>query len=217
MFDWLLSHAWIVALLGSLLAAVGAALAAGNQTRSARARADFEREMRIKAEENLARTNEAIATITGGDSYCQTGLSLPNAWNRIGMMVRNQGRYPCWSVSVRIEDRTARNAWMEREISAGRFPDITSGPDQFTRTLALGNIGPNSMVMLDELQLPAGVDRQDYTVTTSALNGSIETSYDYRLVSGKWLRRIRSVRISAGKSTVIADETDGGFPSGEKP
>ena len=45
-----------------------------------------------------------LANVTGGDSYCTLFVSAPDKSNKVALILMNQGKYPVYDISVKIDD-----------------------------------------------------------------------------------------------------------------
>lgn len=226
MNDWISDNAQNVALFGALLAALGAIVGAyatnlmqKRQVAAARERAAFESVMREKAEDNLKQTQEAINMITGGDAYCATSLSMPTPDGEIVAMLDHEGKYPCYDVVVGFNNLTARLAWMKAEEAKGHppFPKPGEIHDRFWHFVSLGTIGMGPRIAsVHRIKIPSGVTSLDLGVSTNQRNASVNSHYGYRLVEGKWLRKVMTHLVRGGVSTKLKEHADPGYPE-EKP
>jgi hypothetical protein len=198
---WLAEHwPFVLIAVGGVLATVGGLAAAIRQTQ-------FERELRL-------RTDEAIASITGGDSYCEVNASIAmdsgtqaNQWD---LMISNNGKYPVYDIQVSIEDITKRMAQMADEIKQYGHPtmSVLAGT---TEVHQQGNMSPHTAVMsFARLTLPSGADKQRYRVTIHARNGVVAEELSFARIYGMWTQ---ALQVSMN-GKVVREAIPDSFPRG---
>jgi hypothetical protein len=201
-----------VVLVGAFLSALGSFLVLARQSRISEG-------IRTQVEENLGRTEEnlkqtqevinrieqAIAHITGGNSFCYVDFLLSNPpSNTPRLIILQQGDYPVYDVGIRIVD-------LEKfDLVKG---NLTWEAKQQTETIfSIGTIGSQHSMIREPWPLPRDKDQQRYNVFISHRYGHFDELLRLRRVNGKWTRAIK-VRKLVGREYVDLHEViDATFP-----
>ncbi len=210
----------VLVLLGGILSAVGAFVATMRQNQekaqSASQRAEFEKDLRQKSEEIAELNKQIAANVTGGDSYCYLFVSQPGEKsNSSGLILMNEGKYPVYDISVKIDDvehlvEIAKNELMNSE-EATSWTQTTALLSRASKVFRPGNLGPNQATELGELQLPTG-DKQSYNIYIIARNSYVVQTIRFRRINGTW-KRAEKIQVN-GK--VLRETIQPDFPLNEK-
>ena len=128
---------YLLIFLGVLLSAVGGLGASFGQ-------AKFERDLREKSEQSLQRTEEAIKSITGGDTIV---FARPTRWEddqvTYWLDLECEGKYPAYDIEIQLEDISKRMTLLTsieevKRIGAGRLLD------EMVTSLQVGNMRPGT-------------------------------------------------------------------------
>jgi len=197
----------LVTVSGLLMSALGALWASGEQTES-------ERELQSKNDE-IARLNRRIAcSITGGDSWCHVGFSLPEGHSNVAAMVLvHHGSYPLYDVGVRVVDLDKMD-----NLTEGKDPEDPLSLELIEKSetrIRVGNLSPGQALLLSRrLTLPSG-DSARYNVFIAARNGFVVEKARLRRVEGRWAA---AYKIEAGpgreeeEHTVLHQKIDALYP-----
>lgn len=178
----------ILIFVGAISSAVGAFWTAARQVKSANQRADFEKELRLKTEEIAELNKQIAANVTGGDSYCTLFVSAPGESNQSGLILMNQGKYPVYDISVKIDDVEHLIDVAKNELgSAGSWAQSRALLAKASIVFLPGNLGPGQATELGVLQLPT-TEKQSYNVQITARNSYVIQTLRFRRVNGEWKR-----------------------------
>jgi hypothetical protein len=182
----------LVAFAGAVLVAVGGFW-----------QSNFNAEIREKNAEITRLQLEGANAITGGDSFCEMGLRVPDAKSAaIALPVFvHHGKYPLYDVSARIVDLDE----LERRKQQGL-------PIDPGLTLRPGNMTPSHAVILDiPLQHPSGRDF-NYNIFFVARNGTWTQQFRMHRAGDGWAKATNIVGPD-GRKELFSDITKD-FPRG---
>ena len=185
--QWFTEHwPYLLIAFGGFCAVVGSFAAATKQSR-------FEAEMRAQAAENLKKTGEAIASITGGDSFVRLIEIIPPTRERFYVWLESEGSYAVHDVQFKIEDGTAGADYLKAETAAGKLLDdrILRELEKYRYVLKLGNVAPSSIVKnVFEFTFPATKTAYGFNYEIQARNGIVKGYLDFvRNTKGAWYVR----------------------------
>ena len=167
---------YLLIAFGGLCAALGGLAASHKNNR-------FEMEMRT-------RTQEAIASITGGDSYISLMAIMPPTADRFSVWLESNGKYTVYDVQFSMEDGTAAADFMKNEIAAGRHPTEATmrHVDQSRLVQQLGNIPPSTVIRnAFEFTFPPDKTEYGFTYNLKARNGLVKGYLEFvRNAKGLW-------------------------------
>jgi len=176
------------------------------------------------SEENMRLNNEInklnkkiAADLTGGDNYCYFLPSRPGEKsNIIDLMLINEGDYPLYDISVKIDDVEKMMEILHKEQDAGNLPyDSTTLSNamfaEASQVLRIGNLGPHQAMQLSGIQIPSNVVKKSYNINIMARNGSLVQLLRYRRIDNQWKM---AVKIMRGKD-IIKENIDEDFPRNE--
>ena len=188
----------VVMLIGALISAAGAILAAQQQAIS-------EKELRQKSDE-IAELNRQIASsITGGDSFAYiVPMFLDNS---IVLSVIHQGKHPLYDLDVRIVDLFRFEKMVKQNYS---WSDMQR--DEIH--IRIGNIAPGQANMLQPIQVHAEPIR--WNIFFSARNGFFDELLRVRRVGNEWKTAVRvSNNPTPGERKTLFEKVDQGYPVGD--
>lgn len=202
----------LIVLAGAVLSALGAAWTAMRQIDSARQRADFEKELRLKSDEIASLNKQLLANVTGGESYCY--LDMPGyatSSEVVTPMLFHEGEHPALDVSVHIANITERIARWKAPTNAPLAERLAS--DMFdSEMLFHGNVSPGKGMMFAPITLPADANEQRYEVRISARNGSVIQRFTFLRIDGQWAPAVQTVRVKADGSQSVTERIPPNFP-----
>lgn len=158
-------------------------------------RADFERELR--------------ALMTGGDSFCyvETMPDSDGSPDQLRLFAQHQGKYPLYDVSLDIFDKDEfQRLTKEKNVVSMEARFLAS------KQKDIGTISPKMMVYVGKLQMPPQLDRKAFIVNINARNGYFTQKHTLARVHERWLEAIRVTQEQHGKTSVLYEHTDDGFP-----
>lgn len=200
MLQWLTVPAVLV-FIGSLIAAIGAIWAAGQQANS-------EQELRKKSEE-IADLNRLIASsITGGDSFAYiVPTFFKNPEDLPALTIIHQGKYPLYDLTVRIVDLAKFEDMVTRDHSVN---EMLENEIRFS----VGNLAPNQASMLR--RFPITGDSLRWNVFFTARNGFFTELLRVRRVDGEWkvALKVENTPTSEPVQTFL-EKVDDGYPLDE--
>jgi hypothetical protein len=207
---WFVEHwPYLLIAFGGLCAITGSFAAAWRQS-------EFEAEMRRQTTATINKTEEAIATITGGESYVQLEAFVSNNREAFFVWLESEGKHTVYDVQFKIEDATAAADFVKGELAAGRHPgqDMLRGLDEFKYISKLGNVAPSSIVKnVFEFAFPADKSRYGFTYDIQARNGSVRGELDFvRNTKGLWYLQSHKAR----KNGVVLKEVTAEVPDVEE-
>jgi hypothetical protein len=177
------------------------------------------------SEENKSLINEVSklnkkisADLTGGDGYCYFHQSRPGPnSNIVDLMLMNDGDYPLYDISVKIDDVEKMIEILHEEQEAGKLPydSMTLSNAIFAKAstvIQIGNIGPHQVMQLNGIQIPPDIEVKSYNIYITARNGSLMQILRYRRIENKWKMAGKILR---GGET-IQEYVDADFPRNEK-
>ncbi len=176
------------------------------------------RTQRDQFESEITELNKKIAaTLTGGDNYCYFLLLGPGEKSNIAdLMLINEGEYPVYDVSIKIDDVEKLLSIIKDQQKKGNLPyDSRTRWNtmlfEVSKILRVGNIGPKQAVELGGLHLP-NTDKKSYNIYITARNGSVMQAVRFRRVDGKWKTAMQVTR----GSKVLEESIDPDFPRNEE-
>lgn len=200
-----LSLPMVLVALGAILSATGGFLATYRQNQekieSSQAKAESEKQLRLRSDE-IAELNKKIAqSITGGDSYCYVSFAL-GANDSPLMTLVHEGDFPLYDVSIRIwEPANYQN------IPAGSFEEVMKKDIN----LNIGNISPKMARLMGRFELQ-GRTEVELAVQIGARNGFINQTIVLRKIDGTWKGSNKVRRANHdGTETPLLDRVDDGF------
>jgi len=193
-----------VIVTGTFVSAGGALWSSGERTK-------FERELRDKSDQITQLSQEAAASVTGGDSFCY--LSPIAGYSMTGtaaMFLHHEGAYPLYDVNMHIVDLQKA-----RQADAGQIEQSDWSAWSGTN-YDLRNLVPTTARQWGVWQLP-NADEQDYDLFFVARNGHWTQELRFRRVDGQWKQaiRVRQVTATAG-SPPLYESVESGFPLNEQ-
>jgi len=214
--SWISVFASIVAAIGALWIALGdrkarkgAKIVAGliafasvisivQNFRSSQNQAEFEREMRLKAEETLLH-------LTGGEGFTKVELaglddSNPNA-NSAWLVVSNDNPHPLYDISLAISDLE-----MRRKLESQGIPTEISCLRSL-KSLAPFSLGPNQVKSFMDWRIPSG-GRLSYGINVTARNGAWFQALRCRHDGIKWTS---AWQVMKGRD-IVAEKIEPGYP-----
>lgn len=155
-------------------------------------------------------SKEAIATTTGGESYCYMYLDTFTSSKGPFPTFIHQGNQPLYDIHVRISDLHKLE-----DIKGSMTVDqlFSTGP-----AFTVGDLAPTSTKMeFDQIITLSDSPRQDFNIFFDARNGYWDENLRMRKVGNNWLEAIRvmrDVRHKHGKTTmkVIYERIPKEFP-----
>jgi len=172
-------------------------------------------EENIELNKEINKLNKKIAAdLTGGDSYCYFLPSrLGKHSNIVDLMLMNDGEYPLYDISVKIDDVEKMTDIVKEEFEAGNLPydSMTLSNAMLARAsevIQIGNMGPHQAIQLKGIQIPPNVDKKSYNISITARNGSLMQILRYRRINNQWKM---AVKVTRGND-VIKEHTDKDFP-----
>lgn len=201
---WLTEHwPYLLIAFGGLCAVAGSFAAATKQSQ-------FEAEMRKRASETQTKTEEAIASITGGDSYISLMAIVPPTRERFFVWLQSEGKYTVYDVQFTMDDGTAAADYMQSEIAAGRHPlerDPLLMMTRFKHVQQLGNIPPSTIVKNTfSFTFPPNKTNYGFQYDLKARNGNVKGYLEFvRNAKGLWY--VKSHK-AWNNGEVIKDVTD---------
>lgn len=193
-------------LVGALISGLGAYWAARQSSAKNREIVELSKKNAALSAEIAEMNKEALASITGGDSYLYTSFIIGDGLaNRCLVAFANDGRFPLYDVAVRVVDISALP--VATESGTISYREAMRG----STTFAVGNLGPKQST-IREWKLPAGVDSQEYNVFVTARNGFTTQQVSFRRVSGRWTFATKVSREVGGKLVVLYENVLKDFP-----
>lgn len=172
----------------------------------------------IELNTEIAELNRKIAaTLTGGDNYCYFLPSRPGEKSNIAdLMLINEGEYPLYDISIKIDDVEKLLGIIKDEQKKGNLPydsrtRVNTMLFEASKILRVGNMGPKQAVELGGLHLP-NTDKKSYNIYITARNGSFMQVLRFRRVNSKW-KMAMQVRRGA---KVLEESIDPDFPRNAK-
>ena len=197
--------------IGAFLSAFGALWASHQST-------VFEKNLKEKSYE-IAELNKKIAdTITGGEGYCYFLPMRPGKKSNIAdLMLINDGKYPLYDISVKIDDVEKMISLVHAEYENGNLPYDSNTLSNALLSKAsdyiqIGNLGPNqAMTLTNGLKVP-DVDKKSYNIHITARNGSVFQIVRYRKVNNEWKMAIKI----SGQGKTLKEFIDKDYPKNAK-
>jgi hypothetical protein len=192
--------------VGGLLSVVGALFAA-------RQRAEYERVLRQKAEENAELTRQVAASVTGGDTFAYLQPLPTDSEDSVTLLLTRDGDYPLYDVEVRIGDQARVDELIARYSSGGAGtlkPGFSLRQFYEGQTvLRIGNVGMSQAWTYEGYRLP-NREHVNLAVSIQARNGSVSQRLAMRRIGGerKWASIVRRDRDNA----LLVRMADSGFP-----
>ena len=180
----------VIIFIGVVISAIGALLAAQQQSSSAR--------KLLNKSEEIARLNQELEnSMIGGDSFCYLGISPINPKTNTGWFyVIHQGKYNLYDVHAKIVDVEKLHQLFKEKLSL----------DQADTNIPIGNLIP-SFAQKFPLTLGNGNTRS-FNVLFTALNGSFRQLLWFEKIHGEWLY---ATKVERG-SKVLYEHADKEFP-----
>jgi hypothetical protein len=177
------------------------------------------------SEENIALNKEInllnkkiAADLTGGDNYCYFLPSRPGIRsNIVDLMLMNEGEYPLYDISIKIDDVEKLFEIIDKEQEAGNlgfYDSMTQSNAMLlkaSKIFQVGNLGPHQAIQLTGIQIPPNVDKKSYNIYITARNGSLMQILRYRRVGNQWKMAIKVTR----ENDVIKEFIDKDYPVDE--
>lgn len=201
-----LSLPMVLVALGAILSATGGFIATYRQNHekveSALAKAESEKELRLRSDE-IAELNKKIAqSITGGDSYCYVSFVLGLVDSPMMTLV-HEGDFPSYDVSIRI--------W--EPANYGNNPKASNIEDVMKKdiNINIGNMSPRMARLLGRYDL-RGRTEVELAIQIGARNGFTNQTIVLRRIDGTWKGSNRVRRANHdGTETPLLDRADDGF------
>jgi hypothetical protein len=158
------------------------------------------------------------ADLTGGEGYCYFMPSRPGQnSNIVDLMLMNDGDYPIYDISVKIDDVEKMMEILHKEKEAGKLPydSMTLSNAMFAKAsivIQVGNMGPHQYAQLNGIQIPPDVDKKSYNIHITARNGTLTQILRYRRIDNKWKMALQIMK----EGKVIKEDVDEDFPRNEK-
>lgn len=195
-------------LIGAILAATGGIIAGVGGFMQSRHQAEYEKEMRLKAEATITTIQDTLNSVTGGDGYCYVQLQIDGG--TANPVVNCDGKYPMYDINVRLYD-PSEWAKLDRRLS---FADIA----KIDKVFSVGNMRPKSAAPIANILLDFRAQTEKrYGADIYARNGFFSEEILLKKVGDQWKR---ALRVFAGYPTkdqqplfVWADE---GFPKNDQ-
>ncbi len=190
-----------VIFFGALISATGAMWSSMRQSQ-------YEYELRSKSDEMLA-------TVTGGDSFCYLYLGFPVAVKTrdvVSAILLAQGKYPLYDISIRIV-----NIEMLRLITKTYHSIPFEVRSKYETIYKAGNLGSEQTILeFLSWKLPNDREHQGYNVFITTRNGSILQMIRFRYVDGRWRLATKIIRGRGKNEVVLLEEVDPKFPRDER-
>jgi len=213
--------------IGSSIAVVGAFWQYSEQS-------NYERMLREKSdkiaelsEKNSKLAEDAIKSVTGGDSYCELVFSTPSSSKAREddvqkLMILHSGEHPLYDVNLRIVD-VDKLSTTNKDATLDSFLEALKSAETIKY---LGNIAPHSASDFGQLIMPNS-GKLDLNLFFSARNGFFNQLIRMRKINGAWLSASKTYRnqpeISADGKTInmndviLNQRAAVGFPENDKP
>lgn len=158
------------------------------------------------ADQIEARTQKLMATISGGDSFCQFGLSLnPDGSPSNCLFANHHGEHPLYGVSVRVVDLDELES-AERAVS---LQELMEKDYHFE----LGDLIPEHAQIVGYLKIPrSDATTRRLNIFWSARNGGFSQTLRYVYAEGEWHCAARVRKNYGAKSEMIFEKIDEGYP-----
>jgi hypothetical protein len=159
---------------------------------------------------------EAVATITGGDSWAYVEMIAGSSPRVVLPNLRVVGRYALRRVELRILDHRKYKEMLSADKSITISKLLAS---KFGTVRNFGDISPQNGIVLDET---CGIDTnpdtdKNYDFEILALSGSWKEFLRFRKINGSWERAIRVVERNANMPNAegkqLMEERSAGFPT----
>lgn len=187
----------ILILVGALISAGGAVLAAYQQSLS-------EKQLRQKSEE-IAELNKRIAqSITGGDSFAYiTPTFLMGSSKSALLTLVHQGEYPLYDLNIRIVDLDK----FEKVKQRYSLQDMQKDEMHFS----VSNLAPNEASFLSRVHIQSNTMR--WNIFFSARNGFFTELLRVCKVGSEWKVALKVMNTpTSGEAKTLIQQVDKGFP-----
>lgn len=169
-------------LLGAVISGVGAFWAAFQQV-------GFERELRVRSDKIAELSQDAVHSVTGGESFCYFEF-MDSEPGKGELLAIHKGSHPIYDVEARVADLDRRT---DRIVNVGNLPP----------GLAQTGIAPWHEAIPGQLRL---------NIFFTARNGAYTQLYRRVRVKDGWATAIRVDR----KGKIVLEEVSADFPRNEK-
>jgi hypothetical protein len=155
---------------------------------------------------------------TGGDSYAYfipkthmyTSTSEPPSYNDVVLWLEHKGKYPLYDIQIRLVDIQVSNQIRHKHLkSPMTLEEITAATET---TYLVPRLDPSRSTPVIKLDLPANVDRWDFSVFFLARNGG--WAQELRFLRNKdrhWGLASRTIR----NGEVLQEDGSQGLPKDE--
>jgi cell division protein FtsB len=165
----------------------------------ARANAELGRALAQRSDQIAVLSRQAIANVTGGDSFCYLDLSYLNGPSPLPALITG-GDNPVYDLQVRIVDLELSDR-IEKEREAAGRPLTFNTFSAAERVVKLTDtIPPHAYRLLQEVSWPTLTgDAKSYNIFFFARNGEYIEQLRLRRVAGSWARALRVYKVLPGK------------------
>jgi len=153
---------------------------------------------------------ELRAELTGGDSfgYVNTMTASGGDQDLQMLFIHNQGNFPLYDVSLDIFDKDE----FERLTKEDKALSSVEARFRASAQKTIGTIPKGLMVYIGNLPIPQNKDKKSFVIYISARNGYFTEEFTLQRVQGKWLQAIRVTQERVGKTMILHEYKDTGFP-----